>query len=163
MIYYVERKPYAGTYYYYYGNHVVTFTGEVNYNDLMNSTVTSKDAVRNVKLEKQCLEKYKEFLKNNVHIRFGLRYLMYDGRPICVGVISQNRMPNYIKKFNKYFGTSSTETSDNHGIIEYTYKDAERSGDYVRILFRNNKDKKFGDGDIAMIVYLTDSGIQRFN
>ena len=59
--------------------------------------------------------------------------------------------------------TSSTETSDNHGIIEYTYKDAERNGDYVRILFRNNKDKKFGDGDIAMIVYLTDSGIQRFN
>ena len=163
VIYYVERKPYAGTYYYYYGNHVVTFTGEVNYNDLMNSTVTSKDAVRNVKLEKQCLEKYKEFLKNNVHIRFGLRYLMYDGRPICVGVISQNRMPNYIKKFNKHFGTSSTETSDKHGIIEYTYKDAERSGDYVRVLFRNNKDKKFGDGDIAMIAYLTDSGIQRFN
>ena len=40
------------------------------------------------------LEHYKEFLKNNTHIRFGWRFLMYDGRPICVGIISQNNMPN---------------------------------------------------------------------
>ena len=53
----------------------------------MNSTATSIDAVKNAKLEKQCLAKYKEFLKNTVHIRFCWRFIMYNGRPICVASI----------------------------------------------------------------------------
>ena len=87
MIYYVKRIPYKGSYSYGFGNHVLTFTGEVNYNALMNSTATSIDAVKNAKLEKQCLAKYKEFLKNTVHIRFGWRFIMYNGRPICVASV----------------------------------------------------------------------------
>lgn len=48
-------------------------------------------------------------------------------------------------------------------MTEFKYKNAERDGDYVRVLFRYNKDKKFGDGDVALITYLTEKGIQRFN
>ena len=162
MIYYVKRIPHAGGSYG-FGNHVLTFTGETNYNALMNSTATSKDAVKNAKLEKQCLTKYKEFLRNTVHIRFGWRFLMYNGRPICVASINNNSLNSQNSWFFKHFGTTVEGTSDPQGITEFKYKYADRNGDYVRVLFRYNKDKKFGDTDIALIAYLTDKGIQRFN
>lgn len=163
MIYYVKRIPHKGSYSYGFGNHVLTFTGEVNYNALMNSTATSIDAVKNAKLEKQCLAKYKEFLKNTVHIRFGWRFIMYNGRPICVASIGQNSINGQSTWFLKHFGSPIDGTSDPQGMTEFKYKNAERDGDYVRVLFRYNKDKKFGDGDVALITYLTEKGIQRFN
>lgn len=162
MIYYVERTPHTGGMYG-FGNHVLTFTGETNYNVLMNSEVTSKDAVKNAKLEKSCLSKYKEFLRNNVHIRFGWRFLMYDGRPICVANISKGNLNSEVRWFDKHFGNYSTETSDPNGIMEFTYKYAEKNGDYIKVLFKYNKDKKFGDNDITLIAYLTERGIHRFN
>lgn len=164
MVYYVKREPNTGNSYSYgWGQHVLTFTGDVNYSYLTNNEYTSKTAVKNAKLEKQCLTKYKEFVRNTVHIRFGWSFIMYDGRPICYASIGKNSLTSQTLWFDKHYGKSSTTTSDSKGIMEYTYKKAETEGDYIRILFRYNDDKKFGTGDIAMITYLTEKGIQRFN
>ena len=163
MIYYVQRIPYTGTTTYYYGKHVLTFTGEVSYNSLMNNDVTRKDAVNKVKLERQCLAKYKEFLRNTVHILFSGAYKMYDGRPVCFCSMDKNSMKTQIRWFSRHFGEPTNDSSNPKAIMEYKYKNADKNGDYVRVLFKYDSNHEFGPHDVAIITYLTDKGLQKFN